>query len=82
MLIKLLTSIWENVYGLLVDDGWIASGTLLALVVIGAWSVLAGENHALRDLGGPLLFVLLMSLLLVNLYATGQKAARPAAQSS
>ena len=70
---KFLASAWEQVYGLLVEDGQIAIGTLLAFTAAAAWSALAGE--ALRDSAGPLLFVLLMSLLLVNLYTTGQKAA-------
>ena len=70
---KFLASAWEQVYGLLVEDGQIAVGTLVAFVAAAAWSAVAGED--LRDSAGPLLFVLLMSLLLVNLYTTGQKAA-------
>lgn len=62
----------EQVYGLLVEDGQIAIGTLIAFGMAAAWSVSAGE--ALRDAAGPLLFVLLMGLLLINLYATGRKA--------
>ena len=69
---KFLAAAWEQVYGLLVEDGQIAIGTLLALVATAAYSALAGE--ALRDSAGWLLFVLLMSLLLVNLYTTGRKA--------
>ncbi len=70
---KFLASAWEQVYGLLVEDGQIAIGTLAAFAVSAVWAALAGEE--LRDSAGPLLFVLLMSLLLVNLYTTGQKAA-------
>ncbi len=70
---KFLASAWEQVYGLLVEDGQIAIGTLTAFAAAAAWSALAGEE--LRDSAGPLLFVLLMSLLLVNLYTTGRKAA-------
>ncbi|HEY0583390.1 MAG TPA: hypothetical protein VGE94_14490 [Chloroflexota bacterium] len=70
---KLLAAAWEQVYGLLVEDGQIAIGTLLAFVVAAGWSAVVGEE--LRDSAGPLLFVLLMSLLLVNLYTTGRKAA-------
>jgi hypothetical protein len=73
---KLLGVVWENVYGLFVEDGMIAAGTLLALVVVGLWATLTGANHMLRDLGGPLLFVLLMALLVVNLDLAGRKAAR------
>lgn len=71
-----LAAAWEQIYGLLVDDGQIAVGTLTAFVACGAISALAGSigSDSLRDGAGPLLFVLLMTLLLVNLYATGRKA--------
>jgi 4-hydroxybenzoate polyprenyltransferase len=69
---KVLKEAWEQVYGLLVEDGQIAIGTLVAFVAAFGWAAVAGEE--LRDSAGPLLFVLLMSLLLVNLYTTGRKA--------
>ncbi len=73
---KLLIAVWENVYGLFVDDGSIALGTLGALAVAGLWATAAGANAAQRNLAGPILFVLMMALLLANLYVTGQNAAR------
>jgi hypothetical protein len=73
---RLLRAIWDNVYGLLVEDGSIALGTLGALVAVGVWVALTSTTPALRDLGGPLLFVLLMVLLLHSLYTAGQNAAR------
>jgi hypothetical protein len=69
---KTLLAAWEQIYGLLVEDGQIAIGTLVAIGIAAAWSVFAGED--LRYAAGPLLFVLLMGLLLVNLYTTGRKA--------
>jgi hypothetical protein len=72
----LLAAIWENVYGLLVDDGSIALGTLLALVVVGGWTWLTSPQPELHDFGGLLLFVLLMGLLVANLFRTGRAAAR------
>ncbi|HEX8966251.1 MAG TPA: hypothetical protein VF937_00120 [Chloroflexota bacterium] len=73
---KLLASVWEQIYGLLVEDGQIAIGILLAYIACGAVSLIAGSLGIdnLRNSVGPLLFVCLMSLLLVNLYATGRKA--------
>jgi NhaP-type Na+/H+ or K+/H+ antiporter len=71
-----LPVIWENVYGLLVDDGSIALGTLGALLLVGLWSQLTTSSAFLSELGGPLLFVLLMGLLVANLYRTGQIAAQ------
>jgi hypothetical protein len=69
---KLLAAAWEQIYGLLVEDGQIAIGTLAAFLATAAWAALVGEE--LRTSAGPLLFVLLMTLLLVNLYTTGRKA--------
>jgi hypothetical protein len=69
---KTVLAAWEQVYGLLVEDGQIAIGTLVAFALAAAWSAFGGED--LRDAAGPLLFVLLMSLLLVNLYTTGRRA--------
>ncbi|GAC1317793.1 MAG: hypothetical protein NVSMB2_11910 [Chloroflexota bacterium] len=69
-----LRAAWENMYGLLVEDGQIAIGTLVAFAVAAAWSAVSGEPY--RDAAGPLLFLLLMALLLTNLYLTGRKAYR------
>ena len=73
---RFLRGVWDNVYGLLVEDGAIALGTLGALVMVGLWVALTGATAALRDLGGPLLCVLLMALLLYSLHAAGENAAR------
>jgi hypothetical protein len=73
---KVLAGAWEQIYGLLVEDGQIAIGTLGAYVACAAISVLAGTlaSASLRMSVGPLLFVALMTLLLVNLYTTARKA--------
>jgi hypothetical protein len=77
---KFLAAAWEQIYGLLVEDGQIAIGTLAAFIACGAVSAAAGSvgnadlQASLRNSAGPLLFVLLMTLLLVNLYTTGRKA--------
>jgi hypothetical protein len=76
---KFMAAAWEQVYGLLVEDGQIAIGTLAAFIACGAVAAAAGSvadaalRASLRNSAGPLLFVLLMSLLLVNLYTTGRK---------
>jgi len=44
------------------------------LVVTGIWSW-ATWHTGMQDLGGPVLFVLLMALLVGNLYRTGRVAA-------
>ena len=73
---KLFAAIWENVYDLLVEDGSIAIGTIVSLVVTASWVVATRQNPSLAEIGGPLLFVLLMALLLGNLYKAGRAAAR------
>jgi hypothetical protein len=69
---KFLSAAWEQIYGLLVEDGQIAIGTLLAFVGTAIYAYLVGDE--LRNSAGWLLFTLLMALLLVNLYTTGRKA--------
>ena len=71
-----MNAAWEQVYGLLVEDGQIAVGTLLAFAAAAVVSVLGGvlQNDMLRNAAGPLLFLLLMALLLVNLYTAGRRA--------
>ena len=75
---KFLSAAWEQIFGLLVEDGQIAIGTLAAFIAAAGWAVVGGE--ALRNSAGPLLFVLLMTLLLVNLYTTGRRAAASRAE--
>ena len=71
-----LLAVWEQVYGLVVEDGWIAAGAVGALVATWLFTRLAGENEMLRDAGGPLLMVLVALLVLANLYTAGRRAAR------
>jgi hypothetical protein len=71
-----LVGMAKTVYGLLVDDGWLAGGTLAAFAATGLWTALARSNETLRDLGGPLLAVTLLVLLFVNLHVAGRNAAR------
>ena len=68
-----LKAIWENTYGLLVDDGRLAGGAVLGLIVTWIFAGIA-PNDTLRQLAGPLLLTWVCVLLLSNLYATGQTA--------
>jgi len=69
---RFLAAAWEQVYGLLVEDGQIAIGTLVAFAATALYAYVIGDE--LRNSAGWLLFTLLMALLLVNLYITGRKA--------
>jgi hypothetical protein len=70
---RLLKAIWENTYGLLVDDGRLAAGAVLGLIVTWMFAILA-PNETLQPLAGPLLLTWVCALLLSNLYAAGRKA--------
>jgi hypothetical protein len=72
---RLLKAIWENTYGLLVDDGRLAAGAVLGLIATALLTALA-PNETVRDLGGPLLLTWVCVLLLSNLYTAGRSAAR------
>ncbi len=69
-------AIWDNLYGLLVDDGQLALGTLAALAV--TWLVAAVAPEYLRPDTGWLLLLLILVLVFANLYAAGRNARRRA----
>ena len=71
---KALLGVWENLYGLLVDDGSLAVGALAAVAVTWLFAVLAPD--AAERLGGALLLVLISGLVLANLYTAGQRIRR------
>ena len=69
-----LRGLWENTFGLLVEDGSLAVGILAALAIV--WVAASSFGEARRDQAGWLLLVLLVGLLLVNLNAAGRSARR------
>jgi len=69
---RVLRGIWDNTYGLLVDDGQLAVGAIAALVV--TW--LAAQSAALQENAGWLLLVLVLALVIANLYRAGRNARR------
>ena len=70
----LLRAIWENAYGLLVDDGSLAIGALAAVTITWLFASIAAESA--ERLGGALLLVLVCALVIANLYAAGRNARR------
>jgi hypothetical protein len=69
---SVLRAIWNNTYGLLVDDGQLAVGAIGALVL--TW--LAAQSAALQDNAGWLLLALVLALVIANLYRAGRNARR------
>ncbi len=72
---QLLKAIWNNTYGLLVDDGRLALGALAGGAATGGLSALA-PPATVQAYVGPVLLVWTCLLVVSNLYAAGRHAAR------
>jgi hypothetical protein len=64
--------IWSTLYGLLVDDGQLAVGALLALAISSAIAYSGGDQG--RDVSGWMLLVMVLALVVANLYRAGLSA--------
>ena len=71
---SVLRAIWDNTYGLLVDDGQLAIGAIAALAI--TWLVAQMSDETVRENAGWLLLVLVLALVLANLYRAGRNARR------
>ena len=69
-----LRGLWENLYGLLVDDGQLAVGAIVALAV--TWLASRVVDPALLDEVGWLLVVFVIALVIANTYRAGRNARR------
>jgi len=73
---EFLKRTWEEVFGLVVEDGSIALGAIGAVIAAGLIAWLAGDNQDVRNMAGPLLMMVILALVLVNVYVAGKNAAR------
>jgi hypothetical protein len=64
--------VWDAVWGLLVEDGSLAIGIVVALAITWVAAIVLGEGA--HDVVGWLLVAMLTALILVNLQAAGRKA--------
>lgn len=64
--------LWSNTFGLLVEDGALAIGIVIALAVAAAIAGFAGQP----ELAGWALLLVLTVLLIVNVYRAGTRARR------
>ena len=69
-----LKAVWETVWGLLVDDGSLAIGIVVALGVTWLAAIALGDGG--RDQVGWLLVAMLVLLVVLNLRAAGRSVRR------
>ena len=70
----MLRAVWDNTYGLLVDDGQLAIGAIAALAI--AWTAAMTGGEAVRENAGWLLLAMVLVLAVANLYRAGRNARR------
>jgi hypothetical protein len=62
-------SMWSTLVGLLIEDGQLAVGALLALAI--TWAIAFSGGDRGRDVSGWVLLVLVLALVVANLYRAG-----------
>lgn len=67
-------TIWSTLYGLLVDDGQLAIGAMLALAI--TWAVAYAGGATAREIVGWVLLAIVLVLVVANLYRAGLSARR------
>jgi chromate transport protein ChrA len=71
---SLVRGIWDNTYGLLVDDGQLAVGAIAALAI--TWLIAEYSSEAVRESAGWALVAMVVALIVANLYRAGRNAHR------
>ena len=66
--------VWDNTYGLLVDDGQLAIGAIVALAI--TWVVAQYASESVREDAGWLLLFMVLVLVVANVYRAGHNARR------
>ena len=65
-------TIWSTLVGLLIEDGQLAIGALVALAI--TWAIAFSGGDQGRDLSGWVLLVMVLVLVVANLYRAGVTA--------
>jgi hypothetical protein len=61
--------IWSTLVGLLIEDGQLAIGALVALAI--TWAIAYSGGDQGRDVSGWVLLVIVLALVVGNLYRAG-----------
>jgi hypothetical protein len=61
--------IWSTLVGLLIEDGQLAIGALIALAI--TWALANGGGDSARQVVGWVLLVMVLLLVVANLYRAG-----------
>jgi hypothetical protein len=67
-------AVWSTIFGLLVDDGQLAIGAIIALAITWTAAYLGGDRA--QDWLGWLLLLMILALVIANLYRAGLNARR------
>jgi thiosulfate reductase cytochrome b subunit len=67
-------TIWSTLYGLLVDDGQLAVGAIVALAI--AWVIAYAGGDRAHEVVGWVLLAMVLVLVVANLYRAGLRAKR------
>jgi chromate transport protein ChrA len=73
-MLTVLRGIWDNTYGLLVDDGQLAVSAIAALAI--TWLIAEYSSDAVRVDAGWALVAMVVVLIVANLYRAGRNAHR------
>lgn len=68
----MFSSIWGTLIGLLIEDGQLAIGALLALAI--TWALAAAGGDAAQQVLGWVLLAMILVLVLANLYRAARIA--------
>jgi hypothetical protein len=68
----MFSGIWSTLVGLLIEDGQLAIGALIALAI--TWAIAYAGGDQGREISGWVLLAIVLTLVVANLYRAGLTA--------